>query len=100
MKKILLIFSGVFLISLVLSGCSNKYNNYPLHTEKYYTKHIKQRNLILKKCGKLTPFELSKHSNSNLAKDCQNASNSHQNSQTPYRIPPGPPSSINLLNRR
>ena len=97
MKKLLLAFLGITLLSIGLSGCSNKYNSVPLHSVKYYMKHTKQRNLMLKECNKMTPPELSRHSNSNLAKDCLNAFNSQQNSQTPYRIPPGPPSSMNLL---
>lgn len=92
MKKLLIVFFGITLLALGLSGCSNKYNNTPLHSVKYYTKHIKQRNLILKKCGKLTPFELSKHSNSNLTKDCSNA----QDAETAFISPPPPPSNLDL----
>lgn len=92
MKKLFIVFFGITLLALGLSGCSNKYNSTPLHSVKYYTKHIKQRNSILNKCGKLTPFKLLKHSNSNLAKDCSNA----QDAETQYRNPPLPPSNLDL----
>jgi hypothetical protein len=92
MKKLLLIFLGIFLTTISLSGCSNKYNNFPLHSEKYYSTHIKQRNLILKQCNKLTPQEIIKNKNSNLAKDCSNAANS----ETIFITPPPPPSNLDL----
>ena len=92
MKKLLLIFSVIFLTTLVLSGCSTKYNDFPLHSEKYYSKHTKQRNLILKQCNKLTPQEIIKNNNSNLVKDCSNAGNS----ETVFIAPPPPPSNLDL----
>lgn len=91
LSKLLLVFFGITLLSIDLSGCSNKYNSI-LHSVKYYTKHVKQRNSILKRCGELTPFELSKHSNSNLVKDCSNA----QDAESQWVNPPLPPSNLDL----
>ncbi len=105
MKKLLLIFFGIFLLAFSLSGCSN--NNIPLHTINYYMKHTKQRTLMIKECNKsnVTPqvlmgYQLSGRINSNtasnLVKDCFNAFTAQQNAETQYRIPPPPPSSLNL----
>lgn len=76
MKKIGL---GLIVISLglFLSGCGNKYNDYAIHSAKFYEKHPKQAEAILKACaketGNMTFKEAKSYMGSNLAKDCNNA---------------------------
>ena len=78
MKKIGL---GLIAISLglFLSGCGNKYNNYALHSAKFYEKHSNQAEVILKACAKetrnMTFKEAKSYMGSNLAKDCNNSRN-------------------------
>ena len=101
MKKLLIVFFGFTLLSIGLSGCSNKYST-PLHSVKYYAQHPRQGELMLKlkNCEKMTPFEL-KHGTSNLAKDCLNARIAKEDSfATIMSVPnpnqiPGPPTSSN-----
>ena len=67
MAKHLILFISLAVFMVVVSGCA--------HTQRKQVAKRQAKQQIQKWQGE----------------------ENHQNSQTPYRIPPGPPSSINLL---